>query len=110
MYSNSRAANWSPSKQRFIDVNRRSRDMPGPGAYNPSDVDSTQGGYITSNFRNTGNVKFIKPNSSLGGMKIGGGGIRSRTPMNNRTSKCIYWDRFTYKTRPNCWILRVKSA
>ena len=58
---NSKAANWSPSKQRFVDLTRHSRDKPGPGAYNPSDCDSTAGSYIVSNFRNTGNVKFIKP-------------------------------------------------
>ena len=34
--------------------------MPGPGAYNPSDIESN-GSYIVSNFRNGGNVKFIKP-------------------------------------------------
>ena len=56
--------------------------MPGPGTYNPSDVDSTQGGYIISNFRNTGNVKFIKPNQVALSM-------RSRTPMNHRTSKWL---------------------
>lgn len=89
-YSNSRAANWSPSKNRFIDINRRSRDMPGPGTYNPSDVDSSQGGYITSNFRNTGNVKFIKPKEFNTGMSMKGG-IRSRTPMNNRVSKYIQY-------------------
>ena len=62
--------------------------MPGPGAYNPSDVDSSQGGYIVSNFRNTGNVKFIKPKDFIAtGSNIGG--IRSRTPMNNRGGKFI---------------------
>ena len=54
--------------------------MPGPGAYNPSDVDSSQGGYIVSNFRNTGNVKFIKP-------KLPVTGLRSRTP-HSRVGKC----------------------
>lgn len=74
---NSKAANWSPSKNRFIDASRHVRDRPGPGAYNPSDVESANGSYIVSNFRNTGNVKFIKP-------KIIPGGMRSRTPMANR--------------------------
>ena len=57
--------------------------MPGPGAYNPSDIDSSAGGYIVSNFRNTGNVKFIKPNALQ--MQ---GKFRSKTPMNNRVGKC----------------------
>jgi len=63
-----------------------SRDIPGPGAYNPSDIDSSQGGYITSNFRNTGNVKFIKP-KQFNTMSSMQGGVRSRTPMNNRVGK-----------------------
>lgn len=50
--------------------------LPGPGAYNPSDIDTTSGHYVTSNFRNTGNVKFIKPKISEG--------FRSKTPMNAR--------------------------
>ena len=37
------------------------------------------GGYIVSNFRNTGNVKFIKPKMNLS--------LRSRTPLPNRQSK-----------------------
>ena len=63
-----------------MDETRHSRDKPGPGAYNPSDVDSSLGGYIVSNFRNTGNVKFIKPKLPIAGM-------RSRTPINHRMSK-----------------------
>ncbi len=81
LHRNSKAAQWSPSKNRFIDQTRHVRDRPGPGAYNPSDVESASGSYIVSNFRNTGNVKFIKP-------KINPGGMRSRTPMVNRQSKC----------------------
>ena len=89
LFRNSRAANWSPSKNRFIDANRRSKDMPGPGAYNPSDIDSSQGGYIVSNFRNTGNVKFIKPReATVAAIQMKGGTMRSRTPMNNRIGKC----------------------
>ena len=98
---NSRAANWSPSKNRFLDETRRSRDMPGPGAYNPSDIDSCQGGYIVSNFRNTGNVKFIKPpdnghsaqldpHSIMTKMRSATPGVnatRSRTPMMRRLGK-----------------------
>jgi len=81
-YRNSKAANWSPSKVRFIDNTRRSRDQPGPGAYNPSDVDSTAGSYIVSNFRNTGHVKFIKPKINTG--------MRSRTPLMTRGSKFFH--------------------
>ena len=54
--------------------------LPGPGAYNPSDIDSASGSYVTSNFRNTGNVKFIKP-------KLGDPSFRSKTPMNARIGK-----------------------
>ena len=57
-----------------MDLTRHSRDKPGPGAYNPSDVESTSGSYINSKFRNNGYVKFIKP-------KLQPSGIRSRTPM-----------------------------
>ena len=85
MCRNSRAANWSPSKYRFDDITKFSRGKPGPGAYNPSDVESASGSYIVSNFRNGGNVKFIKPKIEMM-MK---GGMRSRTPMNmtNRLGK-----------------------
>lgn len=77
---NSRAANWSPSKQRFIDQTRLYRHIPGPGTYNPSDVDSSLGGYIVSNYKNGGNVKFIKPKLPPQG------GLRSKTPMNARAA------------------------
>ena len=90
---NSRAQNWSPSKNRFLDQSRRSRDQPGPGAYNPSDMDSNAGSYIVSNFKNTGNVKFIKPVPLQGGSAL-----RSRTPMINRaaTSKSNKFNQFLY--------------
>jgi hypothetical protein len=35
---NSRAANWSPSRNRFPDHTRRFKHIPGPGTYNPSHV------------------------------------------------------------------------
>ena len=66
-----------------MDHTRHSRDKPGPGAYNPSDVESLSGSYIISNFRNTGNVKFIKPKMQA----AVNGGVRSRTPLPNRQSK-----------------------
>jgi hypothetical protein len=56
-YENSRAANWSPSKKRFIDETRPTRDLPGPGHYNPSDTCSN-GMYLLSNFKNYGTKKF----------------------------------------------------
>jgi len=71
---NSRAAAWSPTKVRFFDNQRQKKFIPGPGTYNPSDVDSTNGSYITSNFRNLGNTKFIKPRVKEQ--------FRSKTPAN----------------------------
>jgi len=73
---NSRAANWSPSRNRFPDPTRVYRHNPGPGAYNPSDIESQTNSYILSNFRNGGNVKFIKPRLS--------NALRSKTPLNER--------------------------
>lgn len=52
--------------------------MPGPGAYYPSDVHSSTGGYVVSNFKNHGNVKFVQPRLK--------DAFRSQTPM-NRTGK-----------------------
>lgn len=60
-FQSSRAAVWSPA-ERFSDFSqRKSTKLPGPGTFNPSDVDSMHGGYLLSNFRNTGNVKFTRP-------------------------------------------------
>jgi hypothetical protein len=73
---NSRAANWSPSKCRFPDPGKRTRGLPGPGSYTPSDIESTTNSYILSKHRNGGNVKFIKPRMDP---------LRSKTPMNERT-------------------------
>ena len=53
---NSRAANWSPSKKRFIDENRHKRDIPGPGNYNPSDYSGGQ--YLLSTNKNLGSIKI----------------------------------------------------
>lgn len=72
---NSRAANWSPSRRRFPDHQRPYRHIPGPGTYNPSDRDDAHS-YVVSNFRNGGNVKFIKPRLN--------NALRSRTPMIDR--------------------------
>lgn len=56
--SNSRAANWSPSKQRFAPGNQSMRDTPGPGQYTPSDCVS--GNYVLSTTRNGGSIKMIR--------------------------------------------------
>ena len=61
--------------------------MPGPGAYNPSDVDSSLGGYIVSNYKNGGNVKLVKPKVP----QING--LRSKTPMNNRVGKSRFHEK-----------------
>lgn len=57
--ANSRAANWSPSKKRFIDENRHLRDIPGPGVYNPSDYSGNMG-YILSTNKNSGSIRMRK--------------------------------------------------
>lgn len=48
--------------------------MPGPGAYYPSDVHSSTGGYVVSNFKNHGTHKFVQPRLK--------DAFRSQTPMN----------------------------
>lgn len=55
---NSRATKWSPSKQRFTDADYYRRGTPGPGNYNPSDYNSSNGMYITSKFRNRGSIQY----------------------------------------------------
>ena len=55
---NSRAANWSPSKKRFIDLTKHKRDIPGPGNYHVSDYAGGQ--YLLSNFKSYG-VRVYKP-------------------------------------------------
>lgn len=57
---NSRAAAWSPSKNRFIEYDndlRHKKVIPGPGQYNDDDY---QGGkYLLSSFKNYGTRKMI---------------------------------------------------
>jgi len=72
---NSRAAQWSPSRNRFPDHTRQKKFVPGPGTYNPSDRDDALS-YVLSNYRNGGNVKFIKPRLNTQ--------LRSKTPMIDR--------------------------
>lgn len=56
--TNSKAANWSPSKQRFPGDCREKAQVPAPGHYNPSDQVGSQ--YLLSNFKNYGS-KVYKP-------------------------------------------------
>lgn len=53
---NSRAAAWSPSKNRFVDMNKFKNELPGPGEYNQSDY--RQGIYVLSKFKNSGSIKY----------------------------------------------------
>lgn len=70
---NSRAAQWSPSRNRFLDMTKGKRFIPGPGTYNPSDIDSTNGSYILSNTRNHQGVRFTQPPNNET--------FRSKTPI-----------------------------
>ena len=54
--SNSKAANFSPSKKRFADGNKHILSVPGPGNYTPSDYNNGQ--YLLSNFKNGGSIKY----------------------------------------------------
>jgi hypothetical protein len=60
---NSRAAAWSPSKNRFLEMNKEKEEMPGPGEYNQSDYQ--QGIYILSKFKNYGAIKYRKQTKRL---------------------------------------------
>jgi len=55
--SNSRAANWSPSKVRFGPDNISMRDTPGPGQYTP--IDCHSGNYVLSTIKNGGSMKMV---------------------------------------------------
>lgn len=55
--NNSRAQNWSPSKQRFAPDNMSMRDTPGPGQYTPSDCVS--GNYLLSTIKNNGSIRMV---------------------------------------------------
>ena len=59
---NSRAAAWSPSKQRFVDDLRHKRGIPGPGDYDPSDQIGGTSQYLLSNFKSYGTRKYM-PNT-----------------------------------------------
>ena len=61
--SNSRAANWSPSKKRFEDEMRLKKLIPGPGTYNPSDYNGGQ--YLLSNFKSYGTRKMVPDSRTL---------------------------------------------
>ena len=55
---NSKAATWSNSKNRFIDEQKHSKEIPGPGKYDPSDYNGSQ--YILSAYRSYGTRKYRK--------------------------------------------------
>ena len=55
--NNSKAANWSPSKQRFAPDNMSMRDTPGPGQYTPADCVS--GNYLLSTIKNNGSMRMV---------------------------------------------------
>lgn len=58
---NSKAANWSPSKNRFNDDDRLKKDLPGPGYYRiEDDISNTTGRYLLSNLRSYGTKKYHK--------------------------------------------------
>ena len=58
--SNSKAANWSPSKSRFDE--RRRTETPGPGVYNPSD--NINGKFVLSGTINHG-TSIMRPAPKL---------------------------------------------
>ena len=61
--SNSRAANWSPAKERFNKQELKEKiKVPGPGSYNPNDYDGVQ--YLLSNFKTYGTRKYMKDSYS----------------------------------------------
>jgi len=57
---NSRASVWSPLKSKRFKTELSSvNDNPPPGTYNPSDMDSNNGGYILSNFKTLGTRRMV---------------------------------------------------
>lgn len=57
-FQNSRAAYWSPSKERFLDETKSTRNLPGPGEYTINE--KKDGVYILSKYKNNGTSKFHK--------------------------------------------------
>jgi len=55
---NTKAATWSNSKNRFIDEQKHSKEIPGPGKYDPSDYNGSQ--YVLSAYRSYGTRKYRK--------------------------------------------------
>lgn len=54
-------------------------DMPAPGTYNPSDLDSTRE-YILSTNKNGGTKKFMLPTTPKGNLEISQISARRETP------------------------------
>ena len=62
---NSKAAYWSPSKNRFNDDDRLKRHLPGPGQYRmENDISQNTGRYLLSNIRSYGTKRYVK-NSNI---------------------------------------------
>lgn len=62
IFRNSRACVWSPPKSKRFVVDKFSNlEGPEPATYHPSDMDSINGSYIVSKFKNGGTRKFMAP-------------------------------------------------
>ena len=77
---NSKAAAWSPSKNRFIEYDndlRHKKVIPGPGNYDPDDY--AGGKYLLSSFKNYGTRKMM-PDSQTNRNEIRKRKLMSETP------------------------------
>ena len=77
---NSKAAAWSPCKNRFIEYDndiRHKRCIPGPGNYDPEDYSG--GKYLLSSFKNYGTRKMM-PDSQTNRNEIRKRKLMSETP------------------------------
>jgi len=64
----SKAAAWSPSKNRFPAENMSLRGMPGPGNYDPADC--VGGAYLLSTNRNAGSIKMRRDTTTSQRVRI----------------------------------------
>ena len=64
----SKAAAWSPSKNRFPGENTSLRGLPGPGNYNPTD--SVGGSYLLSTNKNVGSIKMRRDTTTSQRVRI----------------------------------------
>lgn len=58
---NSRAQNWSPSKRRFEDEQKATKEVPGPGNYDLTDSLSANGRYLLSKYKSYGTQVYRQP-------------------------------------------------